>query len=319
MNVPDYMVRGGNTYRIVSDWRGSVRAVVDANAGTVIETIDYDAWGNVTSFSDTTCGGGPGCFYFQPFGFAGGIYDKDAGFVRFGARDYDASVGRWTQKDASGFGGGSNFYAYCANDPVNLVDPNGREPVTAQDMLNELEPTWIQQSRAALLGAFLGSIGGSALGLGLDWLTTAVTSALTPTGLAASSSTMIAVASACGDDIESLPALPAPSGYNPWVGDIISTTTEVDMTLYRVWGDGSSQAGQWLAPTLPETAAEARATLALPAQNSAAWVSEVLVPAGTQIQFGLAAAANGQPGGAWQVQLLGLIPISSFGPGSPLE
>jgi RHS repeat-associated protein len=129
MNVPDYMVRGGNTYRIVSDWRGSVRAVVDANAGTVIETIDYDAWGNVTAFTDTTCGGGPGCFYFQPFGFAGGIYDKDTGFVRFGARDYDSSVGRWTQKDATGFGGGTNFYAYAFNDPINWIDVNGKNPL----------------------------------------------------------------------------------------------------------------------------------------------------------------------------------------------
>jgi RHS repeat-associated protein len=101
VNVPDAMVRGGKTYRIVSDWRGSVRAVVEASAGTVVETIDYDAWGNAT-VNDTTCAAGAVCAPFQPFGFAGGMFDRETGLVRFGARDYDASVGRWTQKDVYG-------------------------------------------------------------------------------------------------------------------------------------------------------------------------------------------------------------------------
>jgi len=47
--------------------------------------------------------------------------------VRFGARDYDASVGRWTSKDPIRFGGGqANIYAYSSNDPVDWLDPNGR-------------------------------------------------------------------------------------------------------------------------------------------------------------------------------------------------
>ncbi|NLG85598.1 MAG: RHS repeat-associated core domain-containing protein [Firmicutes bacterium] len=36
---------------------------------------------------------------FQPFGFAGGIYDPQTGLLRFGARDYDPETGRWTSKD----------------------------------------------------------------------------------------------------------------------------------------------------------------------------------------------------------------------------
>jgi RHS repeat-associated protein len=50
-----------------------------------------------------------------------------SGFVRFGARDYDAVVGRWTSKDPIRFAGGqANIYAYVNNDPVNYADPAGR-------------------------------------------------------------------------------------------------------------------------------------------------------------------------------------------------
>lgn len=116
-SVPDYMVRGGTTYRLVSDHRGSVRLVVNAGTGEVAQRIDYDAYGRVTLDSN------PG---FQPFGFAGGLLDGHTGLVRFGARDYDANSGRWTAKDPIGFSGGDpNLYGYVSGDPVNFVDPNG--------------------------------------------------------------------------------------------------------------------------------------------------------------------------------------------------
>jgi RHS repeat-associated protein len=61
-----------------------------------------------------------------PFGFAGGLHDRDTGLVRFGLRDYDPDTGRWTAKDPIGFAGGdTDLYGYCLNDPINLVDPYG--------------------------------------------------------------------------------------------------------------------------------------------------------------------------------------------------
>lgn len=63
---------------------------------------------------------------FQPFGFAGGRYDPDTSLVRFGARDYDAEMGRWLERDPIGFkGGDTNLYAYAGSDPVNRIDPSG--------------------------------------------------------------------------------------------------------------------------------------------------------------------------------------------------
>jgi RHS repeat-associated protein len=116
-NVPDYMLRGGNTYRIITDHVGSPRFLIEAGTAAAIEHIDYDEFGNV--LSDNNHG-------FQPFGFAGGLYDPDTRLVRFGARDYDPQSGRWTTKDPVGFGGNdTNLYGYTSNDPINLNDPNG--------------------------------------------------------------------------------------------------------------------------------------------------------------------------------------------------
>lgn len=46
--------------------------------------------------------------------------------MKFGYRDYDPDVGRWTAKDPILFAGGdTDLFGYCLNDPVNWVDPWG--------------------------------------------------------------------------------------------------------------------------------------------------------------------------------------------------
>lgn len=116
-NLPDYMIRGGRSYRIVADSLGSPRLVIDSVTGAIAQRLDYDEFGRVVK--DTRPG-------FQPFGFAGGLYDPDTGLVRFGERDYDAETGRWTAKDPLLFAGGSaNLYQYASGDPVNRLDSDG--------------------------------------------------------------------------------------------------------------------------------------------------------------------------------------------------
>lgn len=127
LNVPDYMVRDGEVYRLLSDHLGSVRLVVDAETGTsVIQRLEYDEFGRVVNETGTSG--------FQPFGFAGGLYDRDTGLVRFGGRDYNPEIGRWTSGDPIlSAAGGTNLYAYVLGDPINLVDVDGFIPQSVVD------------------------------------------------------------------------------------------------------------------------------------------------------------------------------------------
>jgi RHS repeat-associated protein len=122
VNVPDYFVRGGTTFRLLTDQLGSVRKVIDTTTGEVVQEIAYDAWGVVTK--DTNPG-------LQPFGFAGGLWEGETGLTHFGAREYEARTGRWTRKDPIGFGGGTNTFAYADGSPVTFADPEGRFAIGA--------------------------------------------------------------------------------------------------------------------------------------------------------------------------------------------
>jgi RHS repeat-associated protein len=136
-HVPDVILKAGRTYRIIHDHLGSPRLVVDADTGATAQRLDYDVHGRV--LVDTAPD-------FQPFGFAGGLHDLDTGLVRFGARDYDPDLARWTAKDPSGFAGNdTNLYAYAYGDPVNFVDPDGE--------LAFLIPLAIVALKGALVGA----------------------------------------------------------------------------------------------------------------------------------------------------------------------
>jgi len=146
-HVPDYMVKAGVTYRIVSDHLGSMRLVVNMIDGSIAQRMDYDEFGVLTN--DTNAG-------FQPFGFVGGIYDQHTGLTRFGARDYDTETGRWAAKDPIRFlGGDTNLYGYVVGDPINFADSNGKAYWAAAPAV-----------AGAVVGALSGAIG--AMGAGAE-------------------------------------------------------------------------------------------------------------------------------------------------------
>lgn len=123
-HVPSYLIKIDpvthveTTFRIISDHLGSPKLIINIADGSIAQQMDYDTWGNI--IQDTNPG-------FQPFGFAGGIYDQHTELIRFGVRDYDAVTGRWTVKDPVRFAGeDANLYGYVLGNPLNFVDPQGK-------------------------------------------------------------------------------------------------------------------------------------------------------------------------------------------------
>ena len=115
--VPVAVTTEGVSYYLAYDPVGSLRVVADS-VGDVIKRVDYDSFGNVIEDTNES--------FRIPFGFAGGLHDRDTELLRFGFRDYDPDVGRWTAKDPIFFAGGdTDLYGYVLNDPVNWIDPWG--------------------------------------------------------------------------------------------------------------------------------------------------------------------------------------------------
>jgi RHS repeat-associated protein len=159
INVPDYMVKGGVTYKIITDHLGSPRFVINASDGTIAQRMDYDDFGNV--LLDTSPG-------FTPFGFAGGLYDSQTKLVRFGARDYDPETGRWTSKDPFRLTRGDfNLYGYVGSDPVNWRDVYGFQESSPQGDGGPWWGTWLEYSAISLPFTAVVALGGAVAGQAL--------------------------------------------------------------------------------------------------------------------------------------------------------
>jgi len=114
-----YAMHGNDdtAFSLFYDQIGSLRVVAD-QSGNVIKEILYDPFGGIIKDTNPD--------FLVPLGFAGGLHDLDLGLVRFGWRDYDTFTGRWTAPDPMGDAGGDDdWYGYCLDDPVNMVDPLG--------------------------------------------------------------------------------------------------------------------------------------------------------------------------------------------------
>ncbi|QLD10789.1 RHS repeat-associated core domain-containing protein [Microbacterium oleivorans] len=108
----------------VYDGLGNPTAIVRDIGGTGY-TYQYDPYGLPTL---TSTSGGAGTSQ-NPFLFKGGIQDRATGWILFGNRWYNTTIGRWTQQDtldAPIDPNNANRYAYAGADPINNTDPTGR-------------------------------------------------------------------------------------------------------------------------------------------------------------------------------------------------
>ncbi|MBQ9446269.1 MAG: RHS repeat-associated core domain-containing protein, partial [Victivallales bacterium] len=88
----------------------------------IVARFEYDAWGNILS-EEVSIPALARCRYR----FQGREWSAAMGLYNFRMRWYDAETGRWLSKDPIGLNGGLNLYAFCGNDVVNSVDPEGED------------------------------------------------------------------------------------------------------------------------------------------------------------------------------------------------
>jgi len=112
-------------YFYLHDRLGSVRLVID-DGGTVQNYYTYEPFGQTIESGGTLD---------NPFRFTGQYFDSEIEEYYLRARQYNPRIGRFTSRDPIG----GEFqkpltlhkYLYCRSDPVNHIDPNGRDLVSA--------------------------------------------------------------------------------------------------------------------------------------------------------------------------------------------
>ena len=128
LNVSDILgtlrINGNNvsSYFYTEDMRGSTVNVID-NSGNTVLSYWYDDFGQVNEYRES------GNSLINEVQYTGAIYDELTGLLYLNARFYDPATGRFISQDTyrgeRDDAGTWHLYAYCANDPVNYVDPSG--------------------------------------------------------------------------------------------------------------------------------------------------------------------------------------------------
>ena len=120
----------GNVYYFQKNLQGDIIRILNSS-GTIVATYTYDAWGNIIASTDTS---GVSIGTKNPFRYRGYYYDTETGLYYLNSRYYDPQVGRFLNADGLVSTGqgllGSNMFAYCLNNPVNMMDSTGDCPIT---------------------------------------------------------------------------------------------------------------------------------------------------------------------------------------------
>ena len=157
-------VLGGVYYYYMLNTQGDIVGILDSSYNIVAQ-YRYDAWGKIISITD---GSGVDVSSntshvgnINPLRYRGYYYDIETGFYYVSSRYYDPEVGRWISPEPNVYEGefdenagliGYNVYAYCANNPVNNLDPTGEFVISTAVLIG------------IGIGALIGGVAGGAYG-----------------------------------------------------------------------------------------------------------------------------------------------------------
>ena len=193
-----------NEFYYVKDSLGNIRVILDKSGNIMVE-YNYDAWGNfVAEKVRKACIGSVtvDLAELNAFTYRGYYYDKESGLYYLINRYYDPVTGRFISPDDVGYLDfesffGTNRYAYCLDDPVNYIDPEGKFAITSfvislvvgivigfgtkvlEDYLDDGpifngSVTLESYLASASIGAITGAIGG----IGANWLVQSAVSSM---------------------------------------------------------------------------------------------------------------------------------------------
>ncbi len=112
---PVWMKQGGRFYLYHNDHLGTPQLMTDIS-GEVVWRAEYASFGEADAVAGSVV---------NNLRFPGQYYDAETGLNQNHFREFDASLGRYVQRDPVGLVGGLNNYTYAHSNPVSYVDPNG--------------------------------------------------------------------------------------------------------------------------------------------------------------------------------------------------
>ncbi len=114
-------IEGTNVYYYHNDHLGTPQKMTDSS-GTVVWSADYKPFGEATI---TSLNG-----FTNNLRFPGQYYDSETDLHYNYYRDYNPATGRYVESDPIGILDGTNhLYSYVGNNPLNVLDLLGLEPV----------------------------------------------------------------------------------------------------------------------------------------------------------------------------------------------
>ncbi len=304
------------------DYLGSASLATNA-AGAKVSDQRYLPYGATRS------GGVPTAYQFT-----GQRLDTGTGLYYYGARYYDAALGRFISADTVVPGAGSpqalNRYAYVYNNPLRYTDPSGHCALvdegadglcvrsTEDGGLQVVQggSTFANDVEVGLANYFLSGNGSAlngipvdtpgffmrqslqhvAAGLGYAQGGPDWSTSLADPMLVAAMAIGITKPGTGGNWLDSVPAAYQASVAQSYAGSPSLKTWGDARVIFRHWGGTAKESGShWYSPSPYVRPGNARRFLALPSGNTAQNVSAFLVPAGTPVVTGIAAGKAADP------------------------